>query len=146
MIRSCRSSDITLQVLLVRWMWRPQLWRWPSRTRSCRTRRRPSWRVEGSQCPEPPLLSSLTCLKVNDYTYHSHTWCYAHAEFVCQGQSALEPVGIHNRAFLSVNADVLFPLFMPQLQKQQAINFVIFFDRSTNRWSYWYNALFIIFG
>lgn len=63
-----------------------------------------------------------------------------------QGQSALEPVGIHNRAFLSVNADVLFPLFMPQLQKQQAINFVIFFDRSTNRWSYWYNVLFIIFG
>lgn len=45
-----------------------------------------------------------------------------------------------------VNADVLFPLFMPQLQKQQAINFVIFFDRSTNRWSYWYNVLFIIFG
>lgn len=45
-----------------------------------------------------------------------------------------------------VNADVLFPLFMPQLQKQQAINLVIFFDRSTNRWSYWYNALFIIFG
>lgn len=45
-------------------MWKLQLWLWPSQTLSCQMKRHPSWRVEASRCPEPPLLNSPTSLKV----------------------------------------------------------------------------------
>lgn len=45
-------------------MWKLRLWLWPSQTLSCQMKRHPSWRVEASRCPEPPLLNSPTSLKV----------------------------------------------------------------------------------
>lgn len=55
-----------------RWTWKPRLWRWPSRTRSCRMKRRPYSRAAVSQFPGQPPPSLSTCRRVNDEMKCAH--------------------------------------------------------------------------